>query len=368
MEVSIMIVFASSYVFQNISSLKDEMKVAVIIVLFVSQFIIMIMTVSQAIREILIKQKERKINKILKNTTSLTEKNISGIGLDKSGNYDSFFKSKTPEKEKEYYPKIGIKEEVKGVVEEKKSSDGVVSPMRYISEFEEMGDDKDINSKIATIHNKILKNLDTKKQSKKSKLSKLLHKMKKKKHHDDDQFGEETSVKDSKRKKKSISHKKTTDITSKPSVTNIDPHTSFGKDNSDNSSPPEDITEILTPMPEPQAFAPDVQELGVEKEKDKLSVFSSIDSKLFKEDLKNSSSDENKKDQPSDLESNVIIKKPKLLKKSEEKKDQNEEKSSSEEKRDVNQEKSKESEKKSDEFYSSPDLEKAQSESLIKNQ
>uniref|UniRef100_A0A7S3J257 Uncharacterized protein n=1 Tax=Euplotes harpa TaxID=151035 RepID=A0A7S3J257_9SPIT len=52
--------------------------------------------------------------------------------------------------------------------------------MRYISEFEEMGDEKDLNTKIASVHNKVF-DPETLDNSKKTKLGKLLHNMRKKK-------------------------------------------------------------------------------------------------------------------------------------------------------------------------------------------
>jgi len=176
MEFAILYIFGTTYLFQNTESFNDEGKFSVLLVLFSSQMILMVMTISKSIKEILIDYKTKKANrnKRLPNTSVITDKNISRISLDQEKGFDKFVKDKAKE-DPDF--KIGLKEEVKV----QKSSDGVVSPMRYISEFEEMSEEKDINAKIAAVHKKFFKKANEHREAKKSKLSKLLHKMKKKK-------------------------------------------------------------------------------------------------------------------------------------------------------------------------------------------
>ena len=91
---------------------------------------------------------------------------------------------------------IGYKKKMP--MEEMKIGEGVL-PMRYISQFEEMGEDKDLDEKIKDVHQKIFNNPDLS-GTKKTKLGKLLQnmrkkklmKIKKKKDHPDDKITEVT--------------------------------------------------------------------------------------------------------------------------------------------------------------------------------
>lgn len=102
MEISILFIFASAYIFHNSHSIKDEAEILVIIIIFGSQLLIMIMTISKAIRDIILKQKEKK-NKVNNfrlpiQTQILNDKNTSKVGLNQSG-VDSLVKSKVDLKE-----------------------------------------------------------------------------------------------------------------------------------------------------------------------------------------------------------------------------------------------------------------------------
>ncbi|CAI2363489.1 unnamed protein product [Moneuplotes crassus] len=159
MEVSILYIFASVYIFQNSKGLEDEAKVLALFILFSSQFLLMLMTISKSIREMLIEWKERKARRRNNLPTS-------SVIVDQMLKDDSSLK-------------FSLREETK--MQLSKSEYGKISPMKKLSDFDEIASDKDINSRISAAFKKSMQSESDHSEVKKSRLSKLLHKIRMKK-------------------------------------------------------------------------------------------------------------------------------------------------------------------------------------------
>lgn len=207
MEVGIVIVFFSAFIFQNQSN-TGAVEGIVIGVIFLSQFIIMMLTLFKGIKDMLLKYQNRKKRLGIDPHTVMTEKAVARHILDKS--HSEYLQTKTPVlKTIDEDPELGF--DKKMPVEEAKFGD--VSPMRYISEFEEMDKERDLNSRIQQVHKKIFESSKFSPVGKKSKLNKLLRNMKKKK------LKKKNTEQES--RKDDVSQI-TKDLTSKPSMTNMD--------------------------------------------------------------------------------------------------------------------------------------------------
>ena len=301
MEIAILFIFLSAYIFQNNRSMESETEIVVIGIIFSSQFLIMVMTISKGVKDLLLKYKENKNkinNRLPTNANMIIEKNASNIALS-SSNPDFLDKNKGMKENKTNIRTNisgikGIKEEIKE--SGRKNSDGVVSPMRYISEFEEMGDDKNLNDKIAAVHKKFFDKTEIKKNSKKSKLRKLLHKMNKNKQKRD----KTREYHEKEEEKKAMPTATPKDLSPKlkkylkPEWIKLGIDSPLGKEKSDNNPPPKDAKEIHESGPDSKLQQDQLSEID---KIDNLSLFSSIPSKSSSGNSKEKSkkSDENPK-------------------------------------------------------------------------
>jgi len=211
METCITFVFFSAFYFQSKGE-SSALEFMIITAIFLSQFLIMMMTISKAIKDFVLKYKNKNSKIAGPNCTVLTEKAINKGLFDQSRNSE-IMHTKTPVlKTIEEDPEVGFYHSKKMPVEEKKGNE--LSPMRYISEFEEMGEEKNLSDRIKTIQDKVFNKTNMVKTGKKSKLSKLLKNMQKKK------MAQKKATDGSPTNKNGIQSQMTKGMTSKVSGTN----------------------------------------------------------------------------------------------------------------------------------------------------
>ena len=217
MEVGIMLVFFSAFIFQNTSHNKAT-EVGVVCIIFCSQFIIMMLTLLKGIKDMLLKYQNRK-RKVTINNTVITDKTLARSMFDPS-NRSEILHTKSPALPT-VTEEIDDLETKKMPNEEAKYDSEGLSPMRYVSEFEDMGNEKDLQQKIRQVHDKVFNQTNLEPSGKKTKLGKLLKNMKKKKL----RKIKKKETGDGSSKVDDVSEI-TKDLTSKPSVSQYNaPHT-----------------------------------------------------------------------------------------------------------------------------------------------
>ncbi|CAI2364649.1 unnamed protein product [Moneuplotes crassus] len=170
MEVSILYIFASVYIFQNSERFEYEAKVSVLFVLFSSQFLLVLLTVSKSIREMLIEWKEKKLIKKEEPINSLKV-------MKKPTKEDTIFKS---DMKKGSIFKSGLKEERKFKPKRNPKHDDVL-PMKHIWEFDERTYERDAGSRVSVSSGKAFHQENDENKKKSNTLEKLLSRLKRRK-------------------------------------------------------------------------------------------------------------------------------------------------------------------------------------------